>query len=155
MNKSYSNHHQLLIFISIYSLLSKKFLENKWHKVETVDFIYLTHFLCLPQFLQLLKAYTLLSKKVIYANIYILWKEFSKLSVFCFVLKFLFIYLRDRAWVGQRGRGKGRSHLLVSWEPNVGFDPRTLGLWLEPKALNWLIYPGALVSVFLNKIFII
>jgi len=50
-----------------------------------------------------------------------------------FVLKILFIYLREkerertltRAQVG--GGAEGEAGSPLSWEPDVGLDPRTLG----------------------------
>ena len=48
-----------------------------------------------------------------------------KRGVFVF-LKILFIYLRERESTIEKERG--RSGLLLSWEPYMGLDPRTLGL---------------------------
>uniref|UniRef100_A0A7N5K9F0 Forkhead box R1 n=1 Tax=Ailuropoda melanoleuca TaxID=9646 RepID=A0A7N5K9F0_AILME len=46
---------------------------------------------------------------------------------FCFFLKILFIYLREREGAQAGGAAEGETDSLLSREPDVGLDPRTLG----------------------------
>ena len=64
------------------------------------------------------------------------------------ILKILFIYLREwaseRAWAGGGAEGEGEADSLLSREPSVGLNPRTLGPWPELKADAWPTeLPGA------------
>ena len=51
--------------------------------------------------------------------------------IFLFFLKILFMYLRERererAQAGGEAEGEGEAGSLLSREPDVGFNPRTLG----------------------------
>ena len=49
---------------------------------------------------------------------------------------FLFIHLRERerAQAGGEAKGEGEADSPLSWEPNVGLDPRTWRSQPEPKA---------------------
>ena len=57
------------------------------------------------------------------------------LSYFIFK-KILFIYLteRERAQAGGAAEGEGEADFLLSREPDVGLDLKTLRSWPEPKA---------------------
>ena len=66
---------------------------------------------------------------------------------FHFLLKILFVYLREqkRAWAGVRGReSEEEADSSLSREPDMGLNPRTLRAWPELKVdANWLSHSGA------------
>ena len=66
-------------------------------------------------------------------------------NIYYFFLKILFLFFerqRERAQVGGRHRGRGRSRLPAKQGAQRQLHPRTPGSWPELKADVWLSHPG-------------
>ena len=63
---------------------------------------------------------------------------------FSFFKKYFYLSIHERHTERSRCTGRGRSRLAPCREPDVGLDPRTLGLRPEPRAdAQPLRHPGA------------
>lgn len=62
--------------------------------------------------------------------------SYTKMVFFSLIFKILFIYFTERACTqaGGGAKEKAQSDSLLSWEHNVGLDPRTMGSGPELKA---------------------